>query len=538
MYVEPNSTIRLLHGVNLDPTYQHTIYFNTAQDQANYFIGKTKHNLTKYYFQRKDRGVVKVNIDIGELYDCNYMMFRNDSFSNKWFYAFITNVEYANNGMSYVYFMIDIMQTWFFDYDIQESFVLRDHAMTDVAGDNIVPEEVTADVQYINSSQDELIYVTKTYILASTYKTNSDEWKTALSTSNGNLIQCYTPYAVDGIAQAQNFIDEYLEGHEDAILGLVPSLHQVQMSLSRPTAINGYIPRNKKLLTGQYCRYTFELGGNIMEIPLDVVPNPTVTSYTQTSLITPGDHIEYRVWLSNYANAAYPTSMSLFIPVEISKWAYNDYANTVALQADATSKMLARERVEYGRDWATSVGSVVSASAQEAGSILSVLGLKDIVNPGAAASRILNQSVNTANTFVQEGFNQFELATQIDKHSEALSRHRANMQASATGATVNSMELMKYNQLYLSGYVWTVLRQDAERIDKYFDMYGYAQNVMKIPNRNGRTHWNYVRTSGLEFHSRCPQEDMMNIVKIYENGITFWNNGDEIGNYSLDNTLH
>ena len=30
---------------------------------------------------------------------------------------------------------------------------------------------------------------------------------------------------------------------------------------------------------------------------------------------------------------------------------------------------------------------------------------------------------------------------------------------------------------------------------------------------------------------------MKNICKIFDNGITFWKNGNEIGNYSLDNSV-
>lgn len=530
MYVEPNSTIRLLHGVNLDPTYQHTIYFNTAQDQANYFIGKTKHNLTKYYFQRKDRGVVKVNIDIGELYDCNYMMFRNDSFSNKWFYAFITNVEYANNGMSYVYFMIDIMQTWFFDYDIQESFVLRDHAMTDVAGDNIVPEEVTADIQFINSSQNAPIIVMDSFLLTSMEDTANGWSPCAEQDPTSRAARPYKRIEALNVGQIAAYMKNFTDaGYGEAIMGIVPTLSNVSMQLHRPTSIGTYTPRNKKLLTGQYCRYTFELGGNIMEIPLDVVSDPAVTSDPQTWSPQQYDplRLAYKVYLTNYANASYPISMSIEIPINVQNWAYNSYANDANLQKTATAMMLSREKFGIIRDSAN-VGIGLATNAFKVGE--SAARFYDT----ASVSGIVSGLGGMANNLMDL----YELSEGFDKHSEALARHRANMQAPATGGTINCDSLMDYGQLKLSGYVWTVLPQDAERIDKFFDMYGYAQNVMKIPNRNGRTHWNYVRTSGLEFHSRCPQEDMMNIVKIYENGITFWNNGDEIGNYSLDNTLH
>ena len=77
----------------------------------------------------------------------------------------------------------------------------------------------------------------------------------------------------------------------------------------------------------------------------------------------------------------------------------------------------------------------------------------------------------------------------------------------------------------------------AEIIDDYFDMFGYATNRVKIPNRNGRPHWNYVKVIGAVLVGSVPADDMNSIVRIYEKGITFWNNGYEVGNYSLDNSL-
>lgn len=557
MYIEPSTNIRLLNGVHLDPTYQHTIYFADATAQATYFISKTKHNLTDYYFQRKDRGIVKVKVPIGQLYDCNYMMYKNTEFSNKWFYAFITNVEYANNGSSYVYFQIDVMQTWFFDYEILPSFVLRDHAMTDVAGDNIVPEEVQADSLYLQSVSEQKILNHYNIILASAKPGDAmpaDKWddpddpdhkkyffdpvcERDIST---NMVRPYKEYMFGtdftDVADMNAFIQKFIDsGQAEAIMGIYPRFYNAEISLSRPSVCGGnYTPRNKKLLTGQYCRYTFELAGNIMEVPLDAVPNPTVTSRPRGLDPTWYGLNIYKVFLSNYNAATCPTSMSIEIPINPFQWAYSNYANTIGLQSEATAMMLRREETEQTRDFINAGFNLAKGSAQSASGVVGAI--------MSGGSSLLMGGTNRIIGGAQESFNAAtdiaEIQGNIDAHSEALSRHRANLRAPATGASVNSNALMQMQQLYLSGYVWTPLRQDAERIDKFFDMYGYAQNVMKIPNRNGRTHWNYVKTAGLEIHSNCPQEDMATIVKIYENGITFWNNGDEVGNYNLDNTLH
>lgn len=150
MFIEPNTTIRILSNVPLDNTYNHTIYFGSATAQTNYFIGLTKHNLTQQTYQRVQKGKARIGLKAELLYDCNYMMFQNTSFGTKWFYAFITSVEYINNAVSEITFEIDVMQTWHFDYDLGRNYVVRQHALTDIIGENITGEPV--DLGYIECS--------------------------------------------------------------------------------------------------------------------------------------------------------------------------------------------------------------------------------------------------------------------------------------------------------------------------------------------------------------------------------------------------
>jgi hypothetical protein len=91
----------------------------------------------------------------------------------------------------------------------------------------------------------------------------------------------------------------------------------------------------------------------------------------------------------------------------------------------------------------------------------------------------------------------------------------------------------------------TVTAEMARNIDKYFDMFGYATNRVKTPNISDaskrRPHWNYVKlqnaniTPSRSAADGIPGEAKAAIEAIYNNGITFWNNISEIGNYSFIN---
>ncbi len=81
-----------------------------------------------------------------------------------------------------------------------------------------------------------------------------------------------------------------------------------------------------------------------------------------------------------------------------------------------------------------------------------------------------------------------------------------------------------------------IKRDYAKIVDDFFTRFGYACKRNKVPNRNARPHWTYVKTIGCTLKGSLPSDSASNICEIYNTGITFWNDGDEIGDYSLDNS--
>ena len=141
MYIAPNTVARVLKNVRLDNTYSDTIYFDSKEKQTAYFASKTKYTFTDLTYQRKERRLAVKQV-ADNMFDCNYLMFQNSAYGNKWFYAFITNVEWLNNETAAIYFEIDDVQTWFFDFYLDTSFVEREHSATDSVGDNLIEDNL------------------------------------------------------------------------------------------------------------------------------------------------------------------------------------------------------------------------------------------------------------------------------------------------------------------------------------------------------------------------------------------------------------
>ena len=149
--IAPGTTIYLLKDVPLDDTFDHTLYWeNTAQgkaDQLDWFIGQTngfvERKLENYTYQRIEKGSCMVEAVADDIYGCNYMVFQNSpQYGSKWWFCFIQDVEYINNKTSRLTLKIDVMQTFYFDYEILPCFVEREHPITDIFTEHIQEEQV------------------------------------------------------------------------------------------------------------------------------------------------------------------------------------------------------------------------------------------------------------------------------------------------------------------------------------------------------------------------------------------------------------
>lgn len=148
--------LQLFRGIPLDINSEDTFYFSSTSAQSNYFDNlpvATRVTFSAEDFKFVREGYVKVNRNHEFIESCNYLRYQNENldeayptYEKKWYYAFITGIEYINDTTSGVYFKIDAMQTWLpnVDYDVNECFVERNHSTTDGIGDNVATEPLKA----------------------------------------------------------------------------------------------------------------------------------------------------------------------------------------------------------------------------------------------------------------------------------------------------------------------------------------------------------------------------------------------------------
>ena len=505
----PITHLHICHNVPLDNSYKDTILFGNKAAQYTYFSGKAKYtlsNLSPIRLQNK----IRIGIVADNLYDCNYLCFQNANFKNKWFYAFITGIDFINLHESHITYEIDIMQTWAFDYTLKPSFVLREHVNDDSVGKNIEAEpfdivDYTCNYNTISGT------IARQYSVAIYYLKDGDG-----VTAGGFEGKLYSglrssviPIDFDNLSGTTAIVNAMIEDHmntgqlvgndPDNIVAvqIVPenfcgnnsslngSYEQGRYKYWNPAGINtlaGYTPKNKKLLNYPYrfvtvytgtdsCDYKFEQFSNnspTFKIVGNNSPNPEVICYPMNYKGI-SENINEKVTISNFPVCSWSSDMF--------------------------------------KAWLAQTASGAGVAALATG--IAALALPNPITIGAFAGTIAK--------------------TGADMYSHSI------MSASAHNGNGG-------NALYTEGTlefhyaVITITAEQAEKFDSFLNMYGYAVNKVKTPNRTGRSSWNYVQTQNCKAVGSVPFDDMARIREVYNNGVTFWH-GDYVGDYNRSNTI-
>ena len=158
-YITPDSTIYLYKGIPLDKDYKHTVYFANLSDQLAAFDAFRPRRiwLPDNTYRRVNTNKVRIGRPYTDVYNVNYMMFNNnshnenDKYENKWFFAFVTAVNYVNDNTTELDYEIDVMQTWMFDYVLEPCLVEREHSASDGYGEHLLPEPVDSSAVICNT---------------------------------------------------------------------------------------------------------------------------------------------------------------------------------------------------------------------------------------------------------------------------------------------------------------------------------------------------------------------------------------------------
>ena len=550
--------VRLL-AVPLENDYIHTLYFDSLSDQETYFKSKTVDYMTDCSYQRKDN-FIRYNKQFDEILNCNYVMYKNPAYSDKWFYAFITKMEYKDDGRTDIYIETDVIQTWLKDYTVKPSFVEREHVIDDTIGVHTVPEGLETGDYIVNDITSYGGLVERGIILACTVNLmqlnyNQEPAKPTGGTLYNGVYSGVTYYyfdCTDGTADEGGYttlqgVLHCLEdmGQSDSVTALfmvpknmftIKELGTVEVSagtvaypirviepstgpnieiwndeqtdvgifpVTKPTTLDGYTPKNNKLFTHPYCYMNMSNNGgsNVIykyEMFNRYNADNQTCSFNIYSAITPGCSI--RAIPKNYNGQAFNYDEGINgCKYPVCNW-----------QTDAYTNWMTQNSLNIGLTVASGTAQIVGGVAMAVGSG----GLGMAVGGGAIAGGITSI---------------LGCVSQIREKSFTPPQTNGNLNS---GDVNFSMGMNTF-----SAYCMTVKKEYAQIIDNFFSMFGYKLNLVKTPYQNHRTNYWYTKTVDVNIDGAIPMDDLRKIKDCYNRGITFWKNPANVGDYSVDNAI-
>lgn len=519
-----NAKVWLAKNIKMDKDYRNVLKIS----ESDMITLMTNNSNLVYYdnhysFLRENENEIYVQASYGTCIQANYIAFQNPDYSNKIFFGFVDEVIYENEHTTRIKYTIDVWTTWYNYWTAKACFVVREHVVDDTLGANTVPEGLETGDYIVNSHLSDSYNNTTTLVYGTNYK--ADLLVDTYGNDYTGVSSAVTYYHRDQMGGGQLGSISYdlgilaAAGHVDAVrsMFIVPtwilgtsasvsgevegsnSPKTFDLGISRISTVNGYTPKNKKLLTHPFSYILLTNGSGDSAIyrqelwSLDSHNEMILRVY---GVLCPGCSI--RAYPVNYAGDGlgidYGLTLGKFPEIN---WATDQYTN-----------WLTQNSVNLTTNTISSIASIGVGVATG--------------NPIATAGGVvaLSQNLNKIN---QAEF----VPPQIG--------------GSANAGDVNFT--IGANRFHC--YRMTIKREFAEILDRYFTEFGYKVNLVKVPNMARRTNYNYVQIGSGEklvfpnnYNNICPPPKDVNLLNsLFEKGITIWNNHANLGDFSVTNDI-
>lgn len=583
------SNVFFKKGVPFSNDYKHTRWFDNVGDQFNYFSTRpTVHSMGEVTFMENNgKNYVSADASIDELRDVNYMMFQNTAYNNKWFYAFVTKLTRKTSNTTYVYFEIDVLQTWRFQMTFKSSYVVREHCPlwnpdgTPVI--NTIDEGLNYGTEYETVKVDRFIPNDGIrFLVIACKKAVHGTMKDKVLPSLVGVGQPFSYYIVPFVDNDQ-VVNATIQGESHRMTTLIDTLAALYKD---DKMTNNIVTMFITEQTG--LRYT--TGQNESGYGINFSSDNQVVEYAETGAEAEG--VAKMVYVSDCKQFipknklignkydGYRTSSEsklLMYPytvltVDDMKGNRRDYKNEYISRPDIT--VVAKGSLGTSNNVSYSISGYNMDVNDPTHQFMTDEWALHNINPNDVS--IMTELISA---FIQGNKNQ--LHNQVDQISlngtagfaQSLlgaggNIASGNMVAGASsgisavkgaGSTVlqlqsinakiddirnvpPSINKMGSNTSYDVGNGFNGLflikkqikPEYQKKLEDFFKMYGYKKNELKVPNFHTRENWNYVETKSCNITGDFNTEDMNELKAIFDNGITLWHT-DNVGDYSLSN---
>lgn len=550
--ITPESDLYLLHAP-LEADMNHQLNFADANAQFSYFS-----NLTNNYYAdgftyiRKD-GYLKVEACIDDIITYNYLMYRNTAFGDKWFYCFITRMEYLSPNVTAIYFKTDVWQTWQFDINIRKCFVEREHVNDDSVGLHTIDENLGTGEYIINSMTNKTLCAPETnggWVAMSVTELPTTSGGASIKPSaltsrmyNGIIQGAYLmlfEYNTNGINSLAEVVDWYIGyGKKDAILSLYalpktiyPTASIMSQSytdpfnadiywlasqtgatnmgsttITRNSTLNGYTPKNNKMFCYPY---------NYLMVTNN---NGTCNTYNYEDFVNPSSLV------FQYDGVVCEGSSIKAFPTNYKKNSTNlsGYSFGIDMGNTPTFSWIS----DYYLNWQAQNSTKAGMNTAQ-GFLNSIM---NVPEGGTTPANAMTYFGNIAQATLEH------VGASVDIVKNALNMHQASITPDQVNGETTGDLNFAIGRSGFTFYQMSVRAEVAQVIDEYFSMFGYKVNATKVPNITGRSNWNYVKLHDANILGNVPQADLQGIKNMFEKGVTIWHNPNTFMDYTQSNNI-
>lgn len=525
----PNGTVDLISGINWYSDYADVRLFNNLTEQINWFTARPKATFTDCSYTRGSQQFVAVNANIETLWQYNYMRYQNENMGNKWFYAFIDRLEYRAPMTTYVYFTIDVFQTWQFDFIFLQCQIIREHVGVQNVGDKyFVDEGLSYGDEY------ETVYTAKmdavTPNSALTLITSTIDLDASFGSYEDPNVVAENGAVVDSLASGAGY---YLLGTPEGdtsvedFFGVMKEYPWICNGIISLTNIPAYMASNLQLAQislGETSYFAARVQGSTPPTPqlildenvfqfFETVPNPKLLMYPyavieiscqngSTLIIKPQYLNGNNLTIQRYNVLSYNPEVKYVIQGYRGDGDGLDFSLRIKdfpkLPILNTSYMLSESQAVHAENYSyisEMINTVLGAASENA-------------NPPADVTNIVRRS---RENIYQVG------------------------QAYATSPTVSGQQgETGFN--FAIGEMGLIIRwkqiapKFREIIGNYLNMFGLKVNDVAVPNPNKMIRFDFLQTLDCKISANMPDDDARIIIDACNNGVRFWHD-DGIGNY-------
>ena len=599
MAVVPASgtNIRLISGVPFSNDYKHTRWFDSVDQQTNYFLNRNVvHAANQMNFQKiEGKNFIAVPKSIDELWNVNYLMFQNAQYNNKWFYAFVTKLEYKQKNTTYVHFQLDVFQTWKFDMTFKPSFVVREHCkLWNDDGSpviNTVDEGINYGTEYdVVHAENYVPHGDVQFLVIVAKQKMHDEVNTGEGETNPSTTATKIEATINAMPQPlAYYVHPFKADGSEVTTNISPAISDIKTVLkglyTQDDAVNNivslyitdYVGAD---VNGQDGSVTFNVDQFEHASVADDVNENFTTVYVKD------------VKLYSYISKSFSNKYDNYRTVTESKLLMHPYTVLTLDDFKGNRRDFKNEYINHENlilhvrgSLGTSNKVAYTVAHYNTGSEMPDDGLTDrimfegsIINNNPSDVPILNEYLsaylqghrnsisNQTNSIMFNG----AMGAVSTAVSGAVSAKRRNPVGVASagveavqgaGNTVLDLQAIQAKQQDIANIPPAIAKMGSNtafefgngyrglfilkkqikpeyrrKLEAFFNMFGYKLNEVKIPNFHTRQYWNFVQTADCSITGNFNNEDLKELKAVFDNGITFWHT-DDIGNYSLSNEV-